>query len=299
MKRSFLMLSLLLGINSYMQAQTWTAPIVPGENLNSVNSTDTLYFYNVEADAFVINGMTSNSQACATRLTNGDYTKTGPNRFYLYVTDGQVKMKQVSENKAYVSCNSENANDVLIKSGTEVNTEFTYTETSEGSRVYKLNNTVLGKDLDIAWARGGQLTTTDGVGKNNWAFIKESSVKDGSFALYKSKKQLYAIYQALEAAGATAAYEEALSDALAAYTNKRATVETITAAARTLFKEVHADIVEPLNVSFLLENADMVGNASVDKWIKSSPAFGWGEFEIYHNGFTLEQETTLPLGSYN
>lgn len=299
MKRSFLMLSLLLGISSYMQAQTWPAPVVPGEDLNSVNSTDTLYFYNVEADAFVINGMTSNSQACATRLTNGDYAKTGPNRFYLYVSDGQVKMKQVSENKAYVSCNSANANDVLIKSRTEINTEFTYTETLAGSRVYKLNNAALGKDLDIAWARGGQLTMVDGVGKNNWAFIKESSVKDGSYALYKSKKQLYAIYQALEAAGATSAYEEALTDALEAYTNKRATVETITAAARTLFKEVHADIVEPLNVSFLLENADMVGNATVEKWIKSSPAFGWGEFEIYHNSFTLEQETTLPLGSYN
>lgn len=299
MKRRTLLIGLLFEATFFAQAQTWTEPSVPGEDLNSLKSTEAIYFYNVEADAFVLNGMTSNSQACATRLTNGDYAATTPNRFNIYVTNGKVQVKQTDHNKAFISCVSETANDVLIKSGTDTNSEFVYAEISEGSHVYRLNNAALGKDLDISWSKGGHLTLTDGAGKYLWAFIKESSITDGSYALYKSKKQLYAIYQALETAGATAAHEEALADALEAYTDNKATVESITTAARTLFKEVHADMVTPLNVSFLLDDADMVSIASCDKWISSSPAFGWGEFEIYHKAFTLEQETSLPLGIYN
>ena len=52
-------------------------------------------------------------------------------------------------------------------------------------------------------------------------------------------------------------------------------------------------------MSFMLDNADMVGNANADHWNVGSPAFGWEEFEIYHSAFTMEQEATLPLGNYD
>mgnify|MGYP003296364351 CR=1 FL=1 len=37
-----------------VQAQVWTAPAVPGEDLSTLKQTDIVYVYNVEADAFII-----------------------------------------------------------------------------------------------------------------------------------------------------------------------------------------------------------------------------------------------------
>ena len=76
-------------------------------------------------------------------------------------------------------------------------------------------------------------------------------------------------------------------------------MESLKAAARKLFGSVCVDITEPLEVSFMLDNADMVGSASAKPWHNGSPAFGWEEFEVYHATFTLEQEATLPLGTYD
>ena len=45
-------------------AQTWSEPAVPGSDLNSLSSSEIVYFYNVDADAFVINGLSWNTQAC-------------------------------------------------------------------------------------------------------------------------------------------------------------------------------------------------------------------------------------------
>lgn len=297
MKHLFLT-SILWGSALAMVAQTWAEPAVPGEDLTTLKSSEIVYFYNVDADAFLMYGMTSNNQACAARLTNGDYNSTIPNQSYAFVADGKVKVRNKERgNSYYVSCPTETANDVVINRNQ--NADFTYTETAEGSRVYTLNNVTFGKNLDVSWTYGGHLTLVDGSGQTKWAFIKEGNVTNGQYAVYKAKRLMYGVYKALADAGKTDAYAAALSDAYEVYADANATVESITAASRKLFKSVCADITSPLNVSFMLDNADMVGNASAAKWYTGNPAFGWEEFEIYHSAFTLEQDGVLPLGTYD
>ncbi|MBQ2003314.1 MAG: hypothetical protein II240_08480, partial [Bacteroidaceae bacterium] len=77
--KHLLLTSVLWGSALAMVAQTWTEPAVPGEDLTTLKSSEIVYFYNVDADAFLMYGMTSNNQACAARLTNGDYNSTIPN----------------------------------------------------------------------------------------------------------------------------------------------------------------------------------------------------------------------------
>ena len=281
-----------------VQAQ-WTAPVVPGDDLGTLNSTDIVYIYNVEADAFVMYGMTSNTQACAARLTNGDYAATIPNQSYVFSTeDGRLRMRNKEKGGSYyISCPSDKAYDVVINKNT--NPYFTYAEVAEGSHVYTLISETYEKPLDVSWTYGGHLTLTEGTGQTAWAFIKESNVTNGKYGLYKSRKQLYAVYEAVVAAGKVDVHAAALDEALAAYTAANATEESLKAAARKLFSSVCVDITEPLEVSFMLDNADMVGSASAKPWHNGSPAFGWEEFEVYHSAFTLEQEVTLPLGTYD
>ena len=296
--KHLLLTSILWGSALAMVAQTWTEPAVPGEDLTTLKSSEIIYFYNVDADAFLMYGMTSNNQACAARLTNGDYNSTIPNQSYAFVADGKVKVRNKERgNSYYVSCPTETANDVVINRNQ--NADFTYTETAEGSSVYTLNNVTFGKNLDVSWTYGGHLTLVDGSGQTKWAFIKEGNVTNGQYAVYKAKRLMYGVYKALADAGKTDAYAAALSDAYEVYADANATVESITAASRKLFKSVCADITSPLNVSFMLDNADMVGNASAAKWYTGNPAFGWEEFEIYHSAFTLEQDGVLPLGTYD
>jgi len=279
-------------------AQTWTAPQVPGESIEDLKSSDVVYIYNVEADAFVMYGMTSNAQACAARLTNGDYTASIPNQSTVIASDGKVRMRNKEKGGSYyISCPSEAAYDVVINKST--NQYFTYTETAEASRVYTLNNDEWGKDLDVSWTYGGHLTLAEGSGQTKWAFIKESNVTNGAYALYKAKKAMYNVYKAVAEAGKEGAYQAAIATALEAYSASDATVESIEKASRELFKAVCVDLTEPIEVSFMLDNADMVGNASAAKWYNGNPAFGWEEFEIYHSAFTLEQDGVLPLGTYD
>ena len=298
MKKS-LLLGWCLVAAMAVQAQVWTAPAVPGEDLTTLGSSEVVYVYNVEADAFLMYGMTSDTQALAARLTNGDYASTIPNQSYVFSTaDGRLRMRNKEKgNSYYIACPSDKAYDVVINKNT--NAYFTYAEVEEGSHVYTLTNETYEKMLDVSWTYGGHLTLVDGSGQTAWAFIKESNVTNGAYALYKSRKQLYAVYEAVVAAGKADVHAAALDEALAAYTAANATVESITKAARTLFSAVCVDITEPLEVSFMLDNADMVGTASAKPWHNGSPAFGWEEFEVYHSAFTLEQETTLPLGTYD
>ena len=297
MKKSLLS-ALCMTLALALQAQVWTAPAVPAENLGELNSTDIVYIYNVEAGAFVMYGMASNTEVCATRLTNGDYVASIPQQHYVFVKDGQVRMRNKEKgNSYYISCTSDKANSVVMNKST--NPYFTYAETEAGSRVYTLTNTQYSKMLDVSWTYGGHLTLTDGSGQTKWAFIKETSVTNGAYALYKSRKLMYAMYEALVASGKVEAHKEALDEALAVYSQTNATVASITTASRKLFSSVCVDIVDPIDVSFMLDNADMVGSANADHWNVGSPAFGWEEFEIYHKSFTMEQEATLPLGNYD
>lgn len=297
MKKSLLsMLSLMLAFVA--QAQVWTAPAVPGEDPGTLSSTDIVYIYNVEADAFAMYGMASNNQVCATRLTNGDYAVSIPQQHYVFAANGQVRLRNKERgNSYYVSCPNESANNVVMNAST--NPYFDYAEVVEGSRVYTLTNSKYGKLLDVSWTYGGHLTLANGSGQTQWAFVKETNVTNGNYALYKTRKQLYSIYAALVASGKVDAHQAALDEALAVYTKSNATVSELTEAARVLFRQVSVDITEPLEVSFLLKNADMVGNASAKDWHSGSPAFGWEEFEVYHSAFTMEQEAVLPLGTYD
>ncbi len=280
------------------QAQVWTAPAVPGEDPGALKSTDIVYVYNVDADAFVMYGMTSNNEAIAARLTNGDYATTVPNQHYVFAADGQLRLRNKERGAGYyISCTSGKANSVVMNKNT--NPYFTYAETEEGSHVYTLTNVKFGQPLDVSWTYGGHLTLAEGSGQTRWAFVRESSVTGGEYALYKSRKLMYGVYEALVASGKAEAHKGALDEALVAYTAADATVAGITEATRTLFRQVSVDITVPVEVSFMLDNADMVGNASAEGWYSGSPAFGWEEFEVYHKAFTLEQEVTLPMGAYD
>ena len=289
---------LLLSAFTVVSAQVWEAPAVPAEDLSTVKSVTVGYLLNVEADAFVVNGMTSNVQACATRLTNGDTRESTPHRCTAMVaSDGTVRIRLSSNSSYYISCATSTPDQMWVNRTT--NAKYTFTETAEGSHVYVLHNTTIDADLDVAWTYGGPLTLKDGQGKTAWAFIKETSVTNGDYALYKAKRQLYDIYKVLADGGKTSQYKDALIEAYEVYSAANVTTAKLTEAARKLFKTVYADISTPMDVSFLLVNADMVGSGSTDGWDKGSPAFSWAEFETYHSVCSLIQAVDLPIGTYD
>lgn len=297
-KRIIFLTVFAVALFATMHAQVWTAPEVPAEDLSTVKSATVGYLLNVDADAFVVNGMTSNVQACATRLTNGDAKESTPHRCTASVsTDGTVRFRMANNASYYISCVNATANNVVVNRTT--NAKFAFTETAEGSRVYTLQNTSLEAPLDVAWTYGGPLTLKDGQGMTHWAFIKETSVTNGDYALYKAKRQLYNIYKVLADAGKTESYKDALQSAYKEYSALDVTTERLQKAARNLFWLVYADITTPLDVSFMPQNADMVGSGSTDGWDKGSPAFSWAEFERYHAVTSLIQPVELPIGTYD
>ena len=280
-----------------VNAQTWTEPRVPGESLDGLKSSEVVYVYNVEADAFAMYGMTGNNQVCATRLTNGDTKATVPHQSYVFVEDGKVRIRNKERGGSnYFSCQTDAAFDVVMNRN--VNAYFAYAEAG-AENVYTLTNSEFGKALDVSWTYGGHLTLTEGSGQTRWAFIKEENVTNGKYAVYKARRRMYAIYRALADGGKDEVHKDALDEALVAYSSSGATVESITEASRKLFGKVFVDISGGLNVSFLLENADMAGSMSAKGWGSASPATGWGELEIYHSAFTFEQDATVPLGAYD
>ena len=298
MKRIIFLTAFVVAMFATMHAQVWEAPAVPAEDISQVTKSTVGYLWNVEADAFVVNGMTSNVQACATRLTNGDVAVSTPHRCTVLVgNDTTVRFRLASYASNYLSCASANANNVVVNRS--LNNKFRYEETAEGSRVYILTSATLNELLDVAWAYGGPLTLKNGQGKTAWAFIKEETVTSGAYALYKAKRQLYNIYKVLADAGKIGQYEDALKSAYKDYSASDATMESLLTAARKLFHVVYADITTPLDVSFLLVNADMVGVGSTEGWSKDSPAFSWAEFERYHSSLTLEQGATFLVGTYD
>ncbi|MCR5315925.1 MAG: hypothetical protein K6E52_08535 [Bacteroidaceae bacterium] len=297
-KRIIFLTVFVVALFATMHAQVWTAPVVPAEDLSTVKSATVGYLLNVDADAFVVNGMTSNVQACATRLTNGDTKESTPHRCTASVgTDGTVRFRMANNASYYISCVNATANNVVVNRTT--NAKFAFTEIAEGSRVYTLQNTSLEAPLDVAWTYGGPLTLKDGQGMTRWAFIKETSVTNGDYALYKAKRQLYNIYKVLADAGKTESYKDALQSAFKEYSASDVTTERLQKAARNLFWVVYADITTPLDVSFMPQNADMVGSGSTDGWDKGSPAFSWAEFERYHAVTSLIQPVELPIGTYD
>lgn len=294
-----IILTTILGImfGQQIKAQTWEAPQLPGEDLSAVKSSLVGYLYNVDTDAFLINGMDGNTSACATRLTNGDYTASVPQRAYIFVGESTLKIRLKDYSSYYVSCTSDGVNAISVNKNT--NTEFSFAETASGTRTYILKNEKYGKDLDVSWNYGGHLTLNEGAGKTRWAFISETSVTNGAYALYKSKLKLYNLYLALKEAGVDNVYQKELTTAYKAYTSTGATVKSINEASVQLFSKVYGELTEPIDVSFVLNNPDMVGNGNTDGWDYSSNGVSWGEFEKYHTTYSMEQTASIPIGTYD
>ncbi len=296
MKKTLLLIVCMLG-NIMLHAQDWTAPQIPAEDLNTLESTELVYFYNVEADAFVLNGMDWNTNACATRLTNGDHSISIPQQCYAFITDGNVSVRLKNYGDKYISCSSENAYDVYVDQTN--NYQFKYTETESGSLCYTLTNTQFGKDLDVVWDNGGHLTLVEGAGHTTWAFISQTSVTNGDYSLYKFRKRLYDLYITIKNNGIAEKYADALTTAHAVYTAEDATEASLTEASRTLFTATYLDIKTVTDVSFLFDNTDMVNAGNCKGWTTLTPAFGWGEFEVWHANINLTQTQTIPQGLYD
>ncbi len=288
-----------MSIGSCTFAQTWEAPAVPGADISTVGTSTVGYLYNVETDAFLINGMTWNTNACATRLTNGDQVVSEPQQCVVNATSSnhRVRISLKAYSNYTLSCLSAAANNIYVDQN-EGN-YFTYTETETGSHVYTLTNVAYSKPLDVTWDGGGHLTIAGGAGHTLWAFIPETNVTNGAYALYKQRRLLYRLYQAIDASGTAGKYATELQTALSAYLANDATTTTIARAARTLFEATATDISEPTDVSFLFTDADMSGTGSAQAWTSTSTTFGWSEFEKYHATITLKQTQTVPQGLYD
>ena len=297
MKHRLFILCLALLCKAALWAQAWTEPMIPAESLDNLSSTETIYFYNVEADAFVINGMEWNTNACATRLTNGDKAVSSAQQCVAFVGNGKVRVRVARYADLFISCLGNDANNIYVDQNQ--GQYFTYTETAEDSRIYTLNNDTYKKDLDVSWAYGGHLTIVDGAGNTKWAFIKEENITNGKYMVYKAKKALYGLYQSLAEAGKTALYAEKLDEAYQVYASDEATYAEVIDASKTLFNATYADIAGGVDVSFLFTEADMVGTANASAWASGGVTFGWGAFENYHTVFKLSQTQTVPQGIYD
>lgn len=296
MKQISILLSAILAVGT-VHAQTWNEPTVPGEDIKTTKTSAIGYLWNIDADAFLINGMNSNVSACATRLTNGDYTATIPQRCVLWANDSTVKIRMKDYNSYYMACPSANKNDIVVNK--TVNAPFEYIETEPGSRIYHLKNLKFGLFLDTSWEKGGHLTLSEGAGNTRWAFIRETSVTDGTYAKYKKAKVLYNLYKAIEASGALDDFKNEISAAYKVYSNSQSTEKELTNAAKELFSSVYGCLTVPVDVSFMLQNADMAGSAVMTGWATDNPAFGWAEYEKYHAAYSFDQDCTLPMGIYN
>ena len=295
--KKFLLTAALCVLTLGLNAQTWTAPAVPGADLASVGSETLGYFYNVEANAFLSYGMDWNTNACATRLTNGETAVSNPQRCYALVDGTKVSLRMADKADKYVYCPSANANDIWVDG--DANREFTYTETASGSHVYTLTNVTYTQALDLSWDRGGHLTLAGGKGHTRWAFIPETSITDGTFATYRARVQLYNVYQAIVAAGKTSTYASQISTARTTYVNTSATAAQLRSAAATLFRAAADGLSSSrVDVSFLFDNADMAATASCSEW-GASNAIAWGQFEQYHAALTLTQTKSVPQGIYD
>ena len=121
--RLFILCLALLG-KATLWAQAWTAPEIPAESLDNLKSTETVYFYNVKADAFAINGMEWNTNACATRLTNGDKSVSEVQRCHAFVGNGKVRVRVARYADLFISCLGNDANNIYVDQ-TKANTSPT------------------------------------------------------------------------------------------------------------------------------------------------------------------------------
>ena len=298
LNRLFAILIAVLGVQT-LSAQTWTAPVI-GQDLKVVNNNTELYMYNVKADAFACSGMSWSTHATVKELQNGD-TKLSANVHRCRVskpTDGQLQI--MLNERQWLGGNLSNTNDCWVDYGS--NNVYIYNEVSDN--VYTLKPTTANDDsyLDCAWAYGGHITfsATNGYGNTEWAFVLRSDITDGKYLLYKAKKEMYDIYQALVDAGHDGTYADALATANAAYTASDATAATVNAATKVLLKAVAPALSSKyFAANSLFNNPDMRGYGDDTDWGNGLNAFANGIFESWHSAETITQtQTGLPNGFY-
>ncbi len=289
----------MLGVGT-LSAQTWEAPVI-GVNLNEVNENTELYMYNVKADAFACSGMAWGTHAIVKELQNGD-SKLSSDVHRCRVSkpaNGQVQIR-LNERTFLGGGGPTSINDCWVDHAQ--NNVYIYNEVS--SNVYTLKpTTATGESyLDCSWAYGGHITfsATNGYGNTEWAFVLRSDITSGKYLLYKAKKEMYDIYEAVVAAGHKDTYAKALETANSAYVASSATAATVNAATKTLLTAV-APVLSSKNfaANSLFKNPDMRGYGDDTDWGNGLNAFGDGIFESWHSSETITQtQTGLPNGFY-
>ena len=299
LNKLFAILFAMLGVGT-LSAQTWIAPVV-GVNLSEVNNSTELYLYNVNADAFACSGMNWQTHAIVKELQNGD-SKLSAAVHNCTINKPAVGQVQISLNgRTYLGGGgAASTNDCWVDQGN--NNVYTYTETS--TNVYKLKpTTATGESyLDCSWAYGGHITFsgTNGYGNTEWAFVLRSDITSGKYLLYKAKKEMYDIYEALVAAGHKETYADALATANAAYVATDATAASVNAATKTLLARVSPVLSSKyFAANSLFNNPDMRGYGDDTDWGNGLNAFANGIFESWHSSETITQtQTGLPNGFY-
>lgn len=299
LNKLFAMLVAMLGVGT-LSAQTWTAPVV-GVSLSDIDSNTELYLYNVKADAFACSGMSWGTHAIVKELQNGD-SKLSADVHRCRVSkpaDGQVQI-MLNEKSFLGGGGATSTNDCWVDHAS--NNVYIYNEVS--SNVYTLKPTTATDEsyLDCSWAYGGHVTFsgTNGYGNTEWAFVLRSDITSGKYLLYKAKKEMYDIYEALVAAGHEETYADALATANEAYVATDATATSVNAATKILLTAVAPVLSSKyFAANSLFNNPDMRGYGDDTDWGNGLNAFGDGIFESWHSSETVTQmQTGLPNGFY-
>ena len=298
--------ALLLGWSNASAQGTWTAPQVPGVNPLELQSTDEVYLYNIGADAFVNYGMNWNTQATATRLKTGDEVASGRHLLKVAVQTGgtTIKMSMNDKSDKTIFCGNGTTNDIWTDN--TYNNVWTPTASAKYTNAYTLKNSAHNENLDVQWLYGGRLTFDGGQGFTDWAFIPASSITDQSYAKYKERKEMYAIYKELYDNDKVSTYSAALAIANAVYTNASATKAELRAATRALLIAVADGIENPIKANALFTNADIHGNQVSSDWnvnlstTGNNPQMGAYTCELWHSTATIKQtQTDVPNGLYD
>ncbi len=292
---SAILMALCLVLPNAAQAQTeWTAPQIPGVDLSgTVDASQTVYMYNVEADAFVTYGMNWGTRAVAVRLYGGDVAAFNQLRSKISKSGTTISVSNVDKGKNIGFANN---TDVDVYADVTHDFNYAFTETVSGSRVYtlKLRNSLVG----LRWQYGGPVSIDNPV-NTTWAFIPETSITDGSYKLYKARKELYAVYNACVNAGFGEYYAAALDASHEVYTTSN-DAAAVMAEAASLLKKVYLAIpdTETVTANALFTNANMSGAGTSRDW-GTDRSYSYGSMECYHAPFTLTQTHTVPNGKYS
>lgn len=274
-----------------------TKPELPAIDITSWSggTTTPVYIYNVESDAFVTYGMNWNTNSIATRLSNGDQTASARHNNYVTYNGGVLNIISANFNNRFIGTNS-GTNDVWA----DFTANKDWAIIDRGDNTYGIAfGSATGNLLDVSYNNGGHLTINNGVGNTTWAFINTTDVTNGKYAIYKAKKNIYALYSALQTAGLADKYLTDINNAAIIYNSPAANSSAINNAAKTLAMAVAEDMPSGLDVSYLFTNADILANNGQASWTTTTMAYGNADLEVYHAPFKMEQtQTGMPTGMY-